>query len=78
MHFTVDTIMWHCPFNCTGTCVSLWTGPAPEAWLEVVARGGHVTGVSQVTLVQVRARGSVSGQTLGTGPTSAQQRKIYC
>ena len=18
MHFTVDTIMWHCPFNCTG------------------------------------------------------------
>jgi hypothetical protein len=46
---------------CWYTCVALWTGPAPEARFEVVARGRHVAGVRQVAFVQVRTRGSVSG-----------------
>ena len=58
-------------------CAYLRTGPAAEAWYEVVAGGGHIAGVGQVALVQVVTPGAVTCQAGWTYATPGVRGRGY-
>ena len=52
--------------------VSHGAGPAAEPWYGVVAGHGHVAGVGQVALVQIRAPGAVAAQPRRAGAAAVE------